>query len=345
MRSPEFWQRILAAELAPAKNRVLLEELGSFVSDPLSQLLKSPVPTDAEKARAEAVGIAGLAQALADGVRLLEFDDYPELLHESGNISPALFVRGNPDVLYGPTVAIVGTRSASLYGKACAYKFGQALAKAGVTVVSGGALGIDAEAHRGALDAGGKTAAVLATGLDSVYPRVHRALFDQICGSGCLVTQFAIGSRLNDFKFLIRNTLIASLSHAVLVIEAPAKSGALSTATAANELGREVFVLPANIDMNGFRGSFGLLRDGATLVTHPDQILETLDLQGLEEEEPAETTSAGAIILSILTSNPQSTERIVELTGLDPSELLSEITILELEGRVIRGQGGYALMP
>jgi DNA processing protein len=345
LRSPEFWQRLLAAELAPAKNRVLLEELGSFASDPLSFLLASSTLSDAEKKRMETVGLDPLKSALLEGVRVLEYDDYPELLHESGNVSPALFVKGDLECLYRPTVAIVGTRSASLYGKACAYKFAQALASAGVTVVSGGALGIDAAAHKGALEAGGKTAAVLATGTDTVYPRVHHGLFQQISDSGCLVSQFAVGSRINDFKFLIRNILIASLSSAVVVIEAPAKSGALSTATAANELGREVFVLPANIDLFGFQGSFSLLRDGATLVTHPDQILESLQIEPVAAIEPATATSMGSLILSVLTSIPISTEKIVELTGLEPSEVLSELTDLELEGRVIRGSGGYALRP
>ena len=131
----------------------------------------------------------------------------------------------------------------------------------------------------------------------------------------------------------------------MVVIEAPAKSGALSTATAANELGREVFVLPANIDLFGFQGSFSLLRDGATLVTHPDQILESLQIEPVAAIEPATATSMGSLILSVLTSIPISTEKIVELTGLEPSEVLSELTDLELEGRVIRGSGGYALRP
>ncbi len=345
MRSPEFWQRLLSAELAPAKNRVLLEELGSFHSDPLSQLLQSPLLTENEKVRAKSLGMDALHKALSEGVSILEFEDYPELLHESGNVSPALFVKGDATCLYEPTVAIVGTRVASVYGRACAYKFAHALASSGVTVVSGGALGIDAAAHKGALDAGGHTAAVLATGMDIVYPRVHNGLFQQIAGSGCLVSQFAIGSRMNEFKFLIRNVLVASLSSAIIVIEAPAKSGALSTATAANELGREVFVLPANIDMHGFQGSFSLLRDGATMVTHPDQVLESLQIEPRAMAAPVEASGPGNQILAVLSSMPMTTEKIVDLTGLDPAEVLSEITLLELEGRVMRGAGGYALIP
>ena len=150
---------------------------------------------------------------------------------------------------------------------------------------------------------------------------------------------------MNEFKFLVRNVLIASLSSAIIVIEAPAKSGALSTATAANELGREVFVVPANIDMNGFYGSFGLLRDGATILTHPDQVLESLQIEPVQDAPRELASGVGEQILSVLSSSPLSTEKIVELTGLEPAEILSEITILELDGRVMRGSGGYIVTP
>jgi len=258
-------------------------------------------------------------------------------------VSPALFVKGSVECLNAPTVAIVGTRSASHYGKACAFKFAQALARAGVTVVSGGALGIDAAAHKGALDGGGKTAAVLATGIDSVYPPIHHDLFRRISESGCLVSQFAVGSKIADYKFLIRNVLVASLSSAVIVIEAPQKSGAISTATAANELGREVFVVPANIDMFSFQGSFSLLRDGATMVTHPDQILESLHIDPIQPLEFPKASTGGELILSTLSVQPLQVEFIVERTGMETAEVLSELTDLELEGRVVRTSGGYAI--
>jgi len=335
----------LAAELAPAKNRVLLEELGSFASDPIDRLVNHFGLTEAEKRRIQTADVALLEKALRQGVQVLESDEYPESLQESGNMPPALFYRGSTECLFEPVVAIVGTRSASTYGRACAFKFAQALAKAGVTVVSGGALGIDAEAHKGALEAGGKTAAVLATGVDTVYPSVHHGLFQRIAGSGCVLSQFAIGSKLADYKFLIRNVLVAALSRAVLVIEAPARSGAISTATAANELGREVFVVPANIDHFGFQGSFALLRDGATLVNHPDQILESLQIEPQDDLKFPQASESGALILGVLTSDPLSTEVIVERSGLDTAEVLSELTMLELEGRVIRGPSGYALVP
>lgn len=345
MRSPEFWQRWLGAELAPAKNRVLLEELGSFTSDPFDFLVAHPALNDKERQRVRAVEMAPLEAAVQDGAKILEQEAYPESLLEGGNIPPALFVNGDAECLYGPVVGIVGTRSASTYGKACAFKFAQALAAAGVTVISGGALGIDGAAHKGALDAGGKTAAVLGSGIDGAYPAVHRGLFRQIAQSGCLISQFAAGARMADYKFLVRNQLVAALSQAVVVVEAPARSGAISTAMAANELGREVFVVPANIDYFGFQGSFALLRDGATMVTHPQEVLQFLQITPREPAMLSEASPAGVLILNVLTSDPITAELIVERSGLETAEVLSELTMLELEGRIIRGQGGYALIP
>ncbi len=261
------------------------------------------------------------------------------------NMPPVLFVDGDLSCLSGPTVAIVGTRNASTYGKACAQKFAEALARAGVTIVSGGALGIDGAAHKGALAGGGKTAAVLAGGVDYIYPAVHGGLFEQIRRSGCLVSQFSVGSKPAEYKFLQRNVVVAALSDAVLVVEAPPKSGALSTAQAAVEMGRDVFVVPANIDAEGFRGSFHLIRDGATLVSHPNQILEDMQIEPARKEEAAPASSMGEMILAVLGSATLATEFIVERTGLDTAEVLSELTMLELEGRVMRDASGYALRP
>lgn len=283
--------------------------------------------------------------ALARGLHVLVEDDYPELLAQAEG-SPALFVDGDVSCLHEVSVGIVGTRDASTYGKACAQKFAEVLGRAGVTVVSGGALGIDGAAHRGALNGGGKTAAVLAGGVDHVYPSVHAGLFQQIRAQGCLVSQYALGTRPSDYKFLVRNHLIAALCQAVFVVEAPPKSGALVTAQASAELGRDVFVLPANIDQKRFRGSFNLIRDGATLVYHPNQILEALGVAvpaAAPETPPA--SSEGERILSVLTVQPISTEIIVERTGLEASAVLSELTMLELDGRVIRDAGGYAVRP
>jgi len=345
--SPRFWQALLAAEASASKSRALLLELGSLDdSEALSRLASHSSLTDAERRRIGQNNEAALAAAALAGAIILTDRDYNEPLREASGTPPAIFVHGNAECLHAPTVAIVGTRAASTYGKACAHKFAEGLARAGVTVVSGGALGIDAAAHRGALAAGGSTAAVLAGGIDHVYPAVHDGLFRQIRETGCLVSQFAVGSRPTDYRFLIRNVLVAALSTALLVIEAPLKSGAMRTAHAAGELGREVFVVPANIDMLSFQGSFSLLRDGATLVSNPGEILESL---GIEPPEPPSdlgpASSIGERILQVLTVQPLAAELIVERTGLETPDVLSELTMLELEGRIIRDAGGYAIKP
>jgi len=240
----------------------------------------------------------------------------------------------------------VGTRAATTYGKAVAMKFAEAFARAGATVVSGGALGIDAAAHKGALSHGGKTIAVLAGGIEQVYPAIHGGLFMQIRENGCLVSAHAIGSRPNGFRFLNRNHLIAGLSLAVVVVEAPERSGALSTAHAANEQGKQIFVVPANIDNTNFKGSHALIRDGATLVDHPDQVLEAI---GLAAAVAAPTfpdlTPAGSRILKAIESAPLTAEFIVERTGLDTPEVMAELTMLEIDGRVIRDGGKFAVRP
>lgn len=260
-------------------------------------------------------------------------------------VPPAIWTWGDISCGESPTIAVAGTRNASTYGKAVAQRFASSLAAAGVTIVSGGALGIDAAAHRGALEAGGKTIAVLITGVDRAYPREHVQLFGAIKDQGCLVSQFPLGTAKPawDTRPLQRNQTIAALSQAVLIIEAPSKSGALTTAHAANELGRQVFVVPANIDNLNFKGSHALIRDGATLVDHPDQILEALHIEPPRlEAASTDLNESQRRILEVLSTTPLASEFIVERTGLDTSEVLSELTMLELEGLVMRDAGGYA---
>jgi DNA processing protein len=328
-------------------SRVLVRELGSLSeSEALDRLSRHPALSEAERNRLSRNYEEKLAEGLQAGIRPLTEEEFPPLLAEAAGMPAALFVHGSTECLTAPTIAIVGTRSASTYGKACAQKFAEAFARAGVTVVSGGALGIDAAAHRGVLDAGGSTVAVLASGVDHVYPSVHRDLFRQIRENGCLVSQFPVGSHPTGIRFLTRNVLIAALSRAVLVIEAPRRSGAMSTAHAANDLGREVFVVPANIDALSFHGSFGLIRDGATLVSHPAEVLEALDVApSLPFESKPAATGLGKRILDALSVSPIAAEVIVARTGIETAEVLSELTMLELEGRIVRDGGGYAVRP
>jgi DNA processing protein len=276
-------------------------------------------------------------------VKVLERAQYPQSLKELRYGPPALFYDGDVSVFSAPKVAIVGTRSATTYGKACAYKFAESLAQAGAVVVSGGAMGIDSSAHRGAIAAGGKTISVLGSGVENPKPAINAELFREIRQSGCLLSQCALGTPVMNQTLLARNTLIAALSEAVIVIEAPDRSGALHTAADAAEFGREVFVVPANIDQASFRGSFGLLKDGATLVTHPNDVLNHLNLSPVAHAAAkSEDNSIASKILAVMSAQATSAQSIVEMTGLDAPLVLSELTMLELDGVIIRDAGGYA---
>lgn len=340
----EFWQRILAAEIAPQKLDAVGRQFERFRS--IEALWDSPLLTENERERARQAKVERLDELAARGVGIITRAELPERYRHASAVPPALFYWGDADCLQKPMVAIVGTRAASTYGKAVAQKFAEALGKAGVTIISGGALGIDAAAHKGALSVGAPTAAVLLTGIERVYPHMHRALFEQIKQQGCLLSQFAVDSTSNrEYRPLLRNRTVAALSTAILVVEAPERSGALSTAGAANELGRQVFVVPANVDNVNYRGSHALIRDGATLVDHPDQILEALDITAVEESESAPLSPLQNKILASLGSTPKTCEAIVQATKIPTSELLSELTLLELEGRVLKDPQGYMLKP
>ncbi|CAN1547850.1 Smf Predicted Rossmann fold nucleotide-binding protein involved in DNA uptake [Fimbriimonadaceae bacterium] len=339
----EFIQQLLASEVSPAKARAILASEDDF--------LASPLLTEVERNRARNAPLDALTDALRNGAEPIRPAEMPELLHELEIPPPALFGCGDLGCLHRPTIAIVGTRGASTYGKACAQKFAEAFAQRGVTVVSGGALGIDAAAHKGALAVEGATAAVLACGVDVTYPAAHAGLFMQIRERGAILSQFACGSKPNEYKFLQRNSLIAALSLAVLVVEAPARSGALSTANIANDIGRPVFVVPANINNPNFLGSFALIRDGATLVDHPDQVLESLDLDttpslfAASSFAQTDANSLAGRILAVLTVEPQPTDKIVAAVGATASDVLGELTMLELDGKILRDGPGYAIKP
>lgn len=344
--TPLFWDTLMAAEVPAFRVHKIIEEVLASRNEPLTYLQSRAQLTPAERERILAVDPRNLERTLELGATIHTGEHLPEALRDSVNPPPALYVWGNAGVLDNPCVAIVGTRGASTYGKAVAMKFAEALAHAGVTIVSGGAVGIDASAHKGALKAGGATTAVFATGIDGCYPSLHKGLFSQIRESGCLVSQFAAGAKPSRHRLVARNHTVAGLSQAVLVVEAPERSGALLTARAAIEMGRHVFVVPANIDHPGFRGSHALIRDGATLIDHPDHLLTDLGLTARPPARPlADLTPDQERIVEALTVEPISPELIVAKTGLPPEVVLSELTMLEIDGVVIQDLHGYARRP
>lgn len=315
--------------------------------DPVSTLLALDCLTETERRYMRSADLGRLQKALDAGVQVWESPDFRGAI-EPEQFPPALFTWGTLPTIDEPRVAIIGTRQASTYGKAVATKFAEVLASAGVNIVSGGASGIDAAAHRGAITGGGKTTVVFGTGIDKVFPANHAPLFEEIrANSGCLISQFACGRSGSPELFPIRNGVTAGLADAVVVIEAPTKSGSLSTALAAVEQGKEVFVVPGPIYNSGFSGSHFLIRDGATLVDNPNQVLEVLGIEPVKFTKPSKAdgveSELGARVVTALKSGSLSPEKISELTGCDPTELLTELTMLELDGAIVRDGIGYAL--
>ncbi len=251
----------------------------------------------------------------------------------------------------GPRVAIVGSRRPSPYGEAVAEQLGLELARAGVVIVSGLALGIDAAAHRGALNAGGITIAVMGTGVDVVYPAAHTVLAEAIvAGGGALVSQFPDGTGPRRHNFPARNYTMAALSDVVVVVEAAEGSGALITAEAALELHKEVMAVPGSVFSALSVGTHGLLRDGAGLVQNARDVLAALNLGGEVLDDPLRPPAELGISLpaapdgilshlsDVLAVNPAEIARKLQLPM---AEVLGRLTRLELDGAVRRHQGGY----
>lgn len=277
-----------------------------------------------------------------DGVGLADRSRLPEPLREIPGGPHWLFVKGS--LPRGPAVAIVGSRRASRYGSAVARRLGAMLGGAGWVVVSGLALGIDGEAHRGALDAGGTTAAVLGSGIDVWYPVRHRSLGEAILeAGGAVVSEFPPGTPPAPWRFPCRNRIIAGWASVVVVVEAAERSGALITARLAAEWGRDVLALPGDIHRPTSKGANGLIRDGAHPFTSVEEVVEMVErVTGPvgpvvppcpEEDDP---------LLAALGTVPIPVEELVATAGLPASEVLRALTRLEMSGRVVRADGGVA---
>jgi DNA processing protein len=301
--------------------------------------LCAPMP---DSARRELDGIA-LWLAVADGAErvLITLDDpaYPRLLAQTACAPLYLYVQGRSRLLYGPALAVVGARNATRQGVANAEAFGRAISAAGVTVVSGLALGIDAAAHRGALDGRGGTLAVLGTGIDRIYPRANEALARRIAREGCLVSEYPLGAAALSGNFPRRNRIISGLANGVLVVEAALKSGSLITAALAVEQNRDVFAIPGSIHAPLARGCHQLIRDGARLVETAADLVGALALpQGMLAAAPL---SAGqAALLAAIGHAPVDCDVLAAAAGIDAGALAAQLLLLELGGHVERLPGG-----
>lgn len=280
---------------------------------------------------------------------------YPALLRRIADPPPLLFTNGDASLLNEIQLAMVGSRNPTPSGKETARDFASHLAGVGLTITSGLALGIDGASHRGALEAGGSTIAVLGTGPDRIYPARHRDLAHEIVDSGgLLVSEFPPGTPPVASNFPRRNRIISGLALGTLVVEAALRSGSLITAHLAAEQGREVFAIPGSIHHPLARGCHKLIREGARLVEGANDILEELAPQlhsCLEAELPSEENLAGAVeldedyryLMECMGHGPTSIDTLVERSGLTPEMVSSMLLMLELKGVVASVAGGYMM--
>ncbi|BAO43350.1 DNA-processing protein DprA [Thiolapillus brandeum] len=278
---------------------------------------------------------------------------YPPCLSTLPDAPTGLFINGRLDLLSSPQIAMVGSRNPTRGGAQTAEDFARHFAASGLSVTSGLAMGIDTASHRGALAAGGSTIAVMATGLDRVYPASNRDLAHEIAAHGALVSEFPPGTSPRRGHFPRRNRIISGLSLGVLVVEAALKSGSLITARLAGEQCREVFAIPGSIHNPLARGCHKLIREGAKLVETASDVLEEL-APGLRQylldpgetdagESPSREEAPGgqySELLEAMGHDPVSTDTLVERTGLAPEAVSSMLLLLEMEGRVSSEPGG-----
>ncbi len=282
---------------------------------------------------------------------------YPSLLKEIQNPPLKIYVLGELPTEQKPRIAIVGTRKASLQGQSIAKEMARKLAGAGAVIVSGLAMGIDTSAHEGTLSVNGQTIAVLACGLDTIYPRQNENLAKKILDfKGAIISEYPSKTPALPHQFLERNRIVSGLSIATIIIEAPLESGALVTARLAAEQGREVFVVPGPINHPNYRGSHKLIRDGARLVASVDDILEDLGLEkqisrqpalqqsrDFEEQIKSKLNEEERLILEIIkdAGHPLNIDKIIEQTKLEPQIINQAIAPLILEGIIKETEKGY----
>jgi DNA processing protein len=297
-------------------------------------LMRSSVDLEKIWDQIEAKGISVLTQA---------DENYPKRLKEIEQPPPVLYVQG--DLIAGDewSAAIVGTRRVTAYGRQVAEEVSRSLARNSLTIISGLARGVDSIAHKAALDAGGRTIAVLGSGIDRIYPPENRQLAEQIKAAGVLISEFPPGTPPEASNFPQRNRLISGLSLAVIVIEAGQSSGALITAGFAADQGREVFAVPGNITSPGSVGANRLIRDGAHPLLNAEQVLEMLDLEKAPEQRTARLTlpsdALESELIETLGTEPMHVDEITNRTEIPVEKVTATLALMELKG-MVRQVGG-----
>lgn len=282
-----------------------------------------------------------LADVIESGLSVLTWDspDYPDLLRQTAAPPPVIYVRGQLEPVDQWAVAVVGTRRLSAYGKVITRELVSGLVANGITIVSGMARGIDAIAHRTAVEMNGRTIGVLGSGLDQLYPPEHKTLADHICkGQGAILSEYALGTPPESRNFPARNRVISGLSLGVVVVEAGERSGALITSRFALEQNREVFAVPGNINSPVSIGTNRLIQQGAKLTTSIDDILDELNLRMVAEQKEllavVPDTAEEAALLSQLSTSPTHIDELCRLSGLPSAMVSGTLTMMELKGMV-----------
>lgn len=263
--------------------------------------------------------------------------EYLQIISTIAKKPKALCYTGNLPEKRVPTVAIVGTRKPTTYGKEVAYQLAFDLAKAGIVVVSGLALGTDGIAHKGALDAGGTTIAVLANSVDSIYPRSHKNLGEQIITSGgAIMSEYEPPTEPRTYQFLARNRIVSGISDAVIIVEATSRSGTLSTATHALDQGRELFAVPGNITSPLSNGCNNLIKQGAAPVTSAQDILEVIQPKAVTTQTQLilGDNEAETAIITFLQAGIRDGDQLLQQTTLSASEFTQTLTMMEIKGTI-----------
>ncbi len=337
------------AALSASKSELMkVEKIGEKTAN---SIIANRDKIDVEKIRARMDAV---------GARYIHFNDprYPALLRKIPDPPVGFYIIGDCD-FSAPCISIIGSRNCSVYGQITARKFAASFARAGFTVASGMARGIDSCAHYGALEAKGKTVAVLGCGADVLYPPENGDLYNRLVSHGAIVSEFPLGTRADRQNFPIRNRIVAGLSVATLVVESDIKGGSMITARLAGEQGRDVFAIPGRIDQSTSRGCNALIRDGVRLATCPEDIIDELafsnqlsfDLKSESAPEPAKTEEPECPQIRLSGDEAEvfkcfeSVENLdadtaASLSGLSVQRCLSALLMLEIKKTVVKKAGG-----
>lgn len=272
----------------------------------------------------------------------IEDEKYPNQLKEIKNPPNKIFLVGNEKILQSDGIAVIGSRCNTEYGEKYATKFSKELAKQGLTIISGMAVGIDGFAHKGALSVGGKTIAVLGSGFNNIYPEENKELFKQIIeNDGAIITEYEPDVKPNSENFPKRNRIVSGLSKGVLVIEAVYRSGTSITAKLAQSQGRKVFCIPSNLERKNGVGTNQLIKEGASLVTNIDDILNAIKVERKAENNAVKIPAEYLPIYEVLEDEPMNVNVICKKLKTDISSINANLMLMELEGYIKSLPGNY----